>query len=99
MPRVEFASEVADDFSRIVDSLESRGVDDIPARLAEIVDGFDLLQAHPLIGRPVPGGSRELVLGRARRGYVALYKYVPEADVVFVLALRSQREAGYRDRS
>ncbi|MBA3904269.1 MAG: type II toxin-antitoxin system RelE/ParE family toxin, partial [Rhodocyclaceae bacterium] len=29
------------------------------------------------------------------RGYVALYRYVAEIDTVFVLALRSQREAGY----
>jgi hypothetical protein len=29
------------------------------------------------------------------RGYVALYRYVEQADTVFVLAIRSQREAGY----
>jgi toxin ParE1/3/4 len=36
----------------------------------------------------------ELVIGRGSRGYVALYRYVPEIDTVFVLAVRSQREAG-----
>jgi hypothetical protein len=39
---------------------------------------------------------RELVIGRDARGYVALYRYAPEIDTVFVLAIRSQREAGYR---
>jgi len=29
------------------------------------------------------------------RGYVALYRYVPEIDRVFVLAVRGQREAGF----
>jgi hypothetical protein len=29
------------------------------------------------------------------RGYVALYRYVPELDTVFVLAIRGQRKAGY----
>ena len=38
---------------------------------------------------------RELVIGRGSRGYVALYSYVVELDAVFVLAIRSQREAGY----
>jgi toxin ParE1/3/4 len=33
--------------------------------------------------------------GRGSRGYVALYRYVPEVDTVFLLAIRSQREAGY----
>lgn len=39
---------------------------------------------------------RELIIGRGSRGYVALYRYVPEIDTVFVLAIRSQREAGYK---
>ena len=28
-------------------------------------------------------------------GYVALYHFLPSIDTVFVLAIRSQREAGY----
>ena len=48
-----------------------------------------------MIGRPLPGGLRELIIGRGSRGYVALYRDVGESDVVFVLAIRSQREAGY----
>ncbi|MDP2963094.1 MAG: hypothetical protein Q8N54_10080 [Sulfurimicrobium sp.] len=28
----------------------------------------------------------------------ALYRYVPEMDTVFVLAIRSQREAGHAER-
>ncbi len=42
--------------------------------------------------------KRELVIGRRSHGYVALYRYVPEIDTVFVLALRGQREAGYSER-
>ncbi|WP_426176976.1 hypothetical protein [Massilia sp. TWR1-2-2] len=51
---------------------------------------------NPLIGRPVVKGNRELVIGRKPHGYVALYRYVDDIDTVFVLALRSQHEAGYR---
>jgi hypothetical protein len=43
----------------------------------------------------VQDGKRELVIGRAKRGYVALYRYVAAIDTVFVLALRVQRESGY----
>ena len=43
-------------------------------------------------------GKRELVIGRRAHGYVALYRYVSEVDTVFVLAIRSQREAGYPER-
>ena len=41
------------------------------------------------------GDLRELVIGRRARGYVALYRYVPAVDTVFVLAIRGQKEAGY----
>lgn len=53
--------------------------------------------AHsPLIGRKARGGKRELVIGQASRGYVALYRFVLHIDTVFVLAMRSQREFGYK---
>jgi hypothetical protein len=36
------------------------------------------------------------VLGKSGRGNVALYRYVAALDTVFVLAIRREREAGYR---
>ena len=48
-----------------------------------------------LIGRHASEKFRELVIGRSSRGYVALYTYLEVMDTVFVLAIRSQREAGY----
>ena len=66
---------------------------------AEIVEAIQVLLHSPLIGRKVRGGKRELVIGRASRGYVALYRHVSEIDVVFVLALRGQRESGYKRRA
>lgn len=62
--------------------------------IGEIIQAFPVLETNPLVGRPVRRNKRELVTGRPARGYVASYGYVPEADLVFVLALRSQREAG-----
>ena len=57
--------------------------------------GDPQLERNPLIGRPSRAGLRELVIGQRLRGYVALYRYVSEIDTVFVLAIRSQKEAGY----
>jgi len=54
------------------------------------------LETNPEFGRPAPRDKRELVIGLGTRGYVALYRYVPVLDTAFVLAIRSQREAGYR---
>jgi plasmid stabilization system protein ParE len=96
MARIELAPEVLDDFDRIVDPLATFEVDHISQRLSEIADAVQVLEHSPLIGRPVKGGKRELVIGRGARGYVALYRFVTAIDTVFVLAVRSQRESGYR---
>jgi plasmid stabilization system protein ParE len=96
MSRIELAPELADDFDRILDHLAQYEVEDAPSRIREIIEAIDVLEHNPLIGRPAEAGKRELVIGRRSRGYVALYRYVPEIDTVFVLAIRSQREAGYK---
>ena len=58
---------------------------------------FLLLEAVPDIGRPFPEMPelRELVITFGDSGYVALYRHEAADDVVFVLAFRHQKEAGY----
>lgn len=95
MARVALAPEVLDDFDRFFDHMVRFEVEDAPARIGEIVQAMQILTHSPLIGRPVRGGKRELLIGRGSRGYVALYRFVAGLDIVFVLAIRSQRELGY----
>ena len=92
---IELAPEVAADFERILDHLDRSNADEPAGRIREIVAALDVLEHNPCMGCPLPGGNRELVIGRRAHGYVALYRYVEEIDTVFVLAIRSQREAGY----
>ena len=96
MARVELVPEVLDDIDRILDHLERHAVADVRSRIAEIIQAFQILTRSPMIGRVVRGGHRELVIGRGARGYVALYRYVAEVDTVFILALKGQRELGYK---
>jgi plasmid stabilization system protein ParE len=95
MARIELAPEIQDDFDRILDHLSEHAVKDARGRIREIIQAINVLRHNPLIGRPVSADTRELVIGRRGRGYVALYRYIEQADTVFVLAIRSQREAGY----
>ena len=96
MARIELAPEVAGDLDRIFDYLAQHDPDGATSRIREIIQAISVLETNPLIGRPARRNNRELVIGRRSQGYVALYRYVPAVDTVFVLALRSQREAGYR---
>jgi plasmid stabilization system protein ParE len=93
--RVELAPEVGDDLDRILEHLAQFEIADAPLRIGDILKAFDVLEHNPLIGRVVHADLRELVIGRHARGYVALYRYVAELDIAFVLAIRGQKEAGY----
>jgi plasmid stabilization system protein ParE len=96
MTRVELAPGIQGDVDRILDHLSQYGVEDAADRIREIIDAIDVLERNPFIGRSARGDSRELVIGRRSRGYVALYRYVEQIDTVLVLAIRSQREAGMK---
>lgn len=98
MTRVELAPGVGDDFDRIFSHLAKHDVADPEGRIREIIEAVNALEHNPMIGRPASRRVRELVIGRRSHGHVALYRYVAGLDIVFVLALRSQSEAGYAER-
>jgi len=89
------ADEVGEDFDRILDQLANYQAKSPELRIREITEGINVQEHNPMIGRPAANGKREPVIGRRSHGYVALYRYVVEADTVFVLALRGQREVGH----
>jgi len=95
--RLVLATRLADDLDRIAAHLLEHDASDVEARLVEIIEALQVLTRHPLIGRKVKLGRRELVIGRSARGYLALYAYDALEDVVVVAALRAQREAGFSE--
>lgn len=96
MTHIDLAPEVLDDFERFLEHFTCLQVRDAAARLQQIINAIQILADNPLIGHPVPDGLRELVIGRDSRGYVALYRYLPDIDTVFILALRAQWESGFK---
>lgn len=94
--QVEFEPAVLEDFGRIFDFVASHVAASAPARIDEILEAIRILETSPAIGRPVGRGMRELIVGRGAYGYVVLYQYVEPSNLVFALAVRSQRESGYK---
>lgn len=88
----------AEDIQRIAAHLKLHEIENVADRVGDIFVALDVLTRHPLIGRPVAGAMRELVIGEGSRGYVARYRYDPLEDVLMVMGLRAQREAGFKDR-
>jgi len=71
---------------------------DAARRAAEtIAKHLLVLETAPEIGRPFEDepALRELVIAFGSTGYVALYRYIPDENAVFILAFRHSREAGY----
>lgn len=97
MARIELAPELLQDFDRFLEHL-AQFQEDGRARIEELLEAIQILRHSPEIGRRVKAGMRELVIGHGSHGYLALYRFVPEIDVVFVLAIRAQRESGYKER-
>jgi plasmid stabilization system protein ParE len=96
MSRVILASQVRADFDRIFDFLFEFAPEFATPRIEAIMAAINVLQTSPLIGRPMAFGQRELIIATGASGYLALYRYDPAKDMVFVLAVRSQREQGYK---
>jgi plasmid stabilization system protein ParE len=95
MAEIVYAARAFADLERVFEFLAETDPDAAAAAVATIQDAIGILERHPLIGRPAEHELRELVISRGGTGHVALYDYIEPLDTILVLALRSQREAGY----
>ena len=95
MTRLVHSPEAANDLEELVDFLLTSRPEHAVETVDLVLDALSVLERHPLMGRPVAHGLRELVISRGRTGYLALYAFDATADVVFVLAIRHQREQVY----
>src|SRR6266550_827719 len=97
MAQVTYSDEAFTDFERIVEFLLETSPEAAAQALDGITSAIDILEAHPFIGQRVDDQIRELVISRGATGYLALYRFDPAFDVVRILRIRHQREAGYQE--
>ncbi len=95
MAKLSYSERALADLERLTDFLTEIDSSSALEALELIEEAVNLLVRHPLIGRPVEHGLRELVISRGRSGYVALYSLEEAQDAILILAIRHQREAGY----
>ena len=95
MTRCLISEDAAQDLEELVDFLRTHQAEYAVETIDLILNALNILEQHPHIGRLVQNQLRELIISRGKTGYVALYEYDEAADVVLVLAIRHQREAGY----
>ena len=95
MAVVSYAPRALSDLQRLVEFLAESDPPAAAKTAGLIISAIEALQNHPLLGRPVESGFRDLVISRGRSGYLALYRYDEPHDRILVLTIRHQREAGY----
>lgn len=97
MAQVIYSERALRDLERLIGFLLDAGVP-LAQQAAELItEAIEILVNHPLIGRGVESGLRELIISRGRSTYLALCSYEEDQDIVLVLAIRHSREAGYGD--
>ena len=92
--RLVYTRRATEDLTRLTSFLIEKDPASASETVALIEEALTILERHPLIGRKLDERMRELVISRGRSGYVALYSYLQHREVVLVLAIRHQREAG-----
>jgi plasmid stabilization system protein ParE len=97
MARVEVTERALADLERLFEYKAEGDPLGARRRLLSVRRALELLAEHPLLGREAEDGRRELVLLRGRDGYIAKYRWLPADDVVLILAIRHQQEAGYSE--
>ena len=97
MAQVRLSARAFSDLERIFEFIADRDSAQALQTVQRIREAVMILERHPLIGRPVEEGRRELVMAHGRGTYVALYRWFPAEEGVLVLAVRHGREAGHED--
>jgi plasmid stabilization system protein ParE len=95
MAEVRLSARAARDLESIFEFVAQHDPNRALETVRDIREAVMVLARHPLIGRAVEEGRREIVVSHGRNSYVALYRWYPVSDSVLVLAVRSAREAGY----
>jgi len=95
MARVEITERALTDLERLFDFIAEHDPRRARQQLLSVRRALELLGDHPLMGRNAEDGRRELILSRGRYGYIAKYRWLQREDVVLILAVRRQLEAGY----
>lgn len=95
--KLEFSEFALSDLERIYAFYVERDPARALAQVRLIRSAVKILAVHPRIGRAARGWPlRELVISASRDGFVALYDYDPIGRLVRIVAVRHQREIGYR---
>src|SRR5437867_2947389 len=96
MAEIVYSETAFADLERIIEFMLESSPESGRRTLERIRSAVEILRLHPLIGRRVDNQLRELVISEGATGYLALYRFDAGLNLIRLLRIRHQREAGYR---
>ena len=96
MPRLIWTPQALADVQRLYRFLASKNIDAARRAVQAIRQGVKVLTLQPGVGRPIddlPVEFREWLIDFGDSGYLARYRL--DGDLIVVLAVRHQKEAGF----
>jgi len=97
LAQIIYSDEAFGDFEPIIEFVLGASRSSASDIVAKVQSAISILAEHRLIGRKRDAFRRELIISQGRSGYIAMYRYDPTYDVVRILRIRHQREAGFGD--
>lgn len=96
MPQIKYTEQIRNDFERLSTFLEINAPEKVSEAMETIFDKFDLLLTFPEMGSPVASKKinnlRKLFIPYGQSGYVALYSYDSDDDLITLQSIRHSRE-------
>ncbi|MEZ5691697.1 MAG: type II toxin-antitoxin system RelE/ParE family toxin [Rickettsiales bacterium] len=96
MPQIIFSEKAHSDIERLRNFLIVKNVDAAISAISAIRNHIVVLQKSPFIGRVIEDSElRELIVPFSNSGYIVLYKYYFDRDLVVIVAIKHQKEDDY----
>ncbi|MFI3198443.1 MAG: type II toxin-antitoxin system RelE/ParE family toxin [Methylococcaceae bacterium] len=100
MPQIIYSEQANSDIVRFVEFMQEIEPSLKQRVISTIFDGIEILQKFPRIAKPSEDEKykhmRELFIAFGGTGYVVLYEYHEENNIVLINSIRHTREAGYK---
>lgn len=96
MPQIRYTQRIMEDFARLSAFLQENAPNKTSEAIQKIFDKIEVLINFPELGNTVLNEKyqnlRQLVIPYGKAGYVALYNYDKENDVIIMETIRHSRE-------
>ena len=96
MSRLNYSGQALYDLGRLYEFLSTKDITVAGQAMTAIDRSLWELTKHPTLWRVIEHWLREYIIEFWKSGYIALYDYDEDADLVEVLAIRHQLENDYK---